>query len=393
MYRPSGRVTIEGLLRAAVKSAQVGIDESPPFHAPANGCSKMTLPKLDRFRFSAYFGNAITFGNLGRWVAVLLVGVVVGTGGCGGTDQGVGSGGGRQFISVGTAPNGAAFNPFGSAICEVLNENSGELNWTVNAEATGGSMENIRLLSQKKLQFSMSNASITYFAVRGTEGWETKHDVQSVMSLFPTIAQFVTLANSDVQKIADLKGKRVYIGPEGAGFEYFIRPILTAHGLQLSDLELRYGTQLEATEMLSDGTVAAALMGGGLPIPALAQFAQGNAIRFLPYEEEAKQQLLAQYPFYAAVTVPAGTYKGVDTDFAGLSVGWAHLIVHQSESEETVYQFTKLLWENREKVVTRNKAAAAIKPETAAQNNGVSYHAGAEKYFREIGIWPAEAKP
>lgn len=341
----------------------------------------MTTLKVVRFSFAGSF--AISAASLLACASLWNVG-------CGGT-SGDGTTGKRMFISVGTAPAGAAFNPVGSAICEVINENRGDLNWTANAEATGGSMENIRLLSQEKLQFAMSNASITYFAVRGTEGWEQKHEVRSVMSLFPNIAMFVTVANSDVQKIADLKGKRVYIGPEGAGFEYFINPILNAHGLKLSDLEVRYGTQLEATEMLSDGTVAAAMLGGGIPNPAITQLAQGNAIRFLPFEDEAKQKLLEQYPFYSAATMPAGTYKGVDTEFAGLSVGWAHLIVHQSQDEETVYQFTKLLWENRDKVATRNRAAAAIKPETAARNTGVPYHPGAEKYFREIGIWPEAA--
>lgn len=313
--------------------------------------------------------------------------------GCGGYEAGgEASTNKRLFVSLGTAPAGAGFNPFGSAICEVINENRGDLNWTASAEATGGSMENIRLLSQQKLQFAMSNASISYFAVRGTEGWEQKHEVRSVMSLFPNIAMFVTLDNSEIQSIADIKGKKVYIGPEGAGFEYFVKPILEAHGVKLADLEVRYGTQLEATEMLSDGTVAAAMLGGALPNPATTQLAQGNAIRFLPYDEAAKKKLLEQYPFYSEVNVAAGTYKGVDSDFAGISVGWAHLIAHQSLDDETVYQFTKLLWENREKVATKNRAAAGIKPETAAQNNGVPYHPGAEKFYREIGIWPEAIK-
>ncbi|HAC89911.1 MAG TPA: hypothetical protein DCF63_04645, partial [Planctomycetaceae bacterium] len=130
----------------------------------------------------------------------------------------------RQFINVGTAPTGGAFFTVGSAICEVVNSHSGDLNWRVAAESTGGSMENIRLLSQGKIQFAMSNSSITYFAVRGTQGWEQAHEVRSVLTLFPNIAMFVTLADSGIQSIADLKGKRVYLGPEGAGFEYFVDP-------------------------------------------------------------------------------------------------------------------------------------------------------------------------
>lgn len=122
--------------------------------------------------------------------------------------------GGREFISVGTAPIGGVFYTVGSAVCDVINEAQGDLGWRVSAESTGGSMENIRLLSQGKLQFAMSNSSITYFAVRGEEGWEETHATQSVMTLFPNVAQFVVPAASEIQSIADLKGKRVYLGPE-----------------------------------------------------------------------------------------------------------------------------------------------------------------------------------
>lgn len=325
-------------------------------------------------------GIARTAFRGSSWAGLALVCLLV---------LGCGDGNKRSFISVGTAPAGGVFYTVGSAVCEVVKENSGDLNWQINAEATGGSMENIRLLSQGKLQFAMSNSSITYFAVRGTEGWEQAYDTRAVMTLFPNIAMFVTLANSDIKTIADLKGKRVYIGPEGAGFEYFINPILAAHGLKLSDLDVRYGSQQNAVEMLGDGAVAAAMVGGGTPNPSISQMAQANPIRFVPYDEAAKAKLIAEYPFFEAATIPAGTYSGVDEAYEGLNVGSAHLITQASVDEETVYQFTKLVWENREKIAQRHRSAANIKPETVAVGNGTNFHPGAEKYYREIGVWPA----
>ena len=68
-------------------------------------------------------------------------------GGCGGGE--------REFIAVGTAPIGGAFYTVGSAICEVVNQAQGDQGWRVSSESTGGSMENIRLLSQGKLQFAL----------------------------------------------------------------------------------------------------------------------------------------------------------------------------------------------------------------------------------------------
>lgn len=297
----------------------------------------------------------------------------------------------REFISVGTAPAGGAFYTVGSAICEVVNENRGDLNWRVNAESTGGSMENIRLLSQGKLQFAMSNSSITYFAVRGSEGWEEPHQVQSVMTLFPNVAMFVTLANSGIEKVADLKGKSVYLGPEGAGFEYFVRPILAAHGLTLADIDGRFGSQQSAVDLLGDGAVAAAMVGGGIPNPALSQMTQANSIRLIPYDAEAKANLIADYSFFEPAVIPAGTYNGIEDQYEGLNVGSAHLITHKSVDEQTVYDFVKLVYEQRAKIAERHRAALNIRPETVAVQSGIDYHAGAERFYREVGIWPEAA--
>lgn len=355
--------------RRRLVAVEVGTGRSPILARQAETC-----------RSAVTWGVAVAHGGLWIGLALTLLWVI----GCGDGNQ-------RSFISVGTAPAGGVFYTVGSAVCEVVKESSGDLNWQINAEATGGSMENIRLLTQGKLQFAMSNSSITYFAVRGSEGWEQAHDTRAVMTLFPNIAMFVTLANSDIKSIADLKGKRVYIGPEGAGFEYFINPILAAHGLTLSDLDVRYGSQQNAVEMLGDGAVAAAMVGGGTPNPSISQMAQANPIRFVPFDDAAKAKLIQDYSFFEAATIPAGTYSGVDEAFEGLNVGSAHLITHASVDDETVYQFTKLVWENREKIAQRHRSASNIKPATAAVGNGTDFHPGAEKYYREIGIWPNAA--
>lgn len=337
------------------------------------------------------FGSTVCSIPFGRAVLCGMLFLACGLlSGCGG---GAGEGSKRAFISVGTAPSGGAFFTVGSAICEVVNENRGELNWRVNAEATGGSMENIRLLTQDKLQFAMSNSSITYFAVRGTEGWEEKHDARSVMTLFPNVAMFVTLESSDIKSVGDLRGKKVYLGPEGAGFEYFVKPILAAHGLELSDLTLRYGSQQSAVELLGDGAIDAAMVGGGIPNPSISQMAQANPIRLIPFDDAAKAQLIEQYPFFEPATVPGGTYNGIADDYQGLNVGSAHLITHEGVDEQTVYEFTKLVWENRAKIAERHRAASNIKPESAARENGTPFHAGAQRYYEEIGIWPSSTTP
>jgi TRAP transporter TAXI family solute receptor len=296
----------------------------------------------------------------------------------------------RQFLSVGTAPPGGAFFVVGGGIAEVVNKNAGTLNWKVSAEATKGTQENIRRLVRGELEFALANAAISYFAVRGEGAWKEKHAINTVMTLAPNVAFFITRKSSGVKTIADLKGKRVVVGPAGAGFKYFLEPILKAHGVTYKDFTPRYNTQMGAVDMLADGSAAAAFLGGAVPTGSIVQACTSQNIFFIPFEEEAKQHLFKTYPFFNAKTIPAGTYRGHDKPFDGMNVGAMHLVTSASLAEETVYQFTKILYENRAQVVKIHAAGKAINPKNIVKDTGTPFHPGAIRYYKEIGIWPEE---
>ena len=105
----------------------------------------------------------------------------------------------------------------GSALAEVVNETGVDRGYNVTAEATSGSQENIRRLASGELDFALSNAAITYFAIRGGEGWDRAYPVRSVMTLAPNVALFVTQSSSGITALSDLQGRRVTVGPAGAG--------------------------------------------------------------------------------------------------------------------------------------------------------------------------------
>jgi len=289
------------------------------------------------------------------------------------------------FLSMGTAPPGGAFFPVGGALAEVFNANTEGSSMT--AEATSGSQENIRRLASGELDFALSNSAITYFAVRGTEGWDQAYPMRAVMTLAPNVAMFVAPAGSAIEGVPDLAGKRVSVGPAGAGFEYFIRPLLAAHGVTYDDFSPVNATQAGAVDLLTDGSVATAFLGGAVPTASITQASAVLDIRLVPYDPAAIEQLTTDYLFFRRATIPAGTYRGVDEDFNGLDVGSMHLITSAGTDEELVYQATKALYENREAVVSRHAAGRAINPNNVVRNTGTEFHPGAVRYYEEIGIW------
>ncbi|MEM1247228.1 MAG: TAXI family TRAP transporter solute-binding subunit [Acidobacteriota bacterium] len=308
---------------------------------------------------------------------------------CGGGEGGPS----KSFLSLGTAPPGGAFFVVGGAIAEVLNLESDAQAWEFTAEATKGSQENIRRLFAGELDLALSNSAITFAAVRGVTGWDRDYPMRTVMTLAPNVALFVTPAGSGVESLADLKGKRVVVGPAGAGFEYFLEPLLAAHGVTYEDFTPLNATQSGAVDMLSDGSAAAAFLGGAVPTASITQAATSMDLRFVPFDPDTMAQLIEEWPFFLPATIPAGTYRGLDEDYVGLNVGSMHLIASQDADEDVVYRITKTLWEQRESVVERHPAGRAINPNVAILNTGTPFHPGAQRFFEETGIWPTSEEP
>jgi TRAP transporter TAXI family solute receptor len=297
----------------------------------------------------------------------------------------------RRFLSIGTAPPGGAFFVVGGALGEVLNEFGGANGWQVTAEATKGTQENIRRLSSGELDFALANSAISYFGVRGEAGWEQAHAVRTVMTLAPNVALFITPRGSGVETMADLPGKRAVVGPAGAGFHYFVRPIVEAHGVAWDSLEVLHDTQAGAVGLLADGSAAAAFLGGAVPTASITQAASSQDIHFVPFDAAIVDGLIERFPFFDRATIPAGTYRNQEEEFAGMNVGSMHLITGADQDEELVYEVTRTIWENREAVVEKHPAGRAINPKVVVRDTGTEFHPGAERFYREIGIWPGSA--
>ena len=296
----------------------------------------------------------------------------------------------RRFISIGTAPIGGAFHPVGSAIADVVSRNIKERNWEVTTRGTKGTQENIRLLvsNDSILEFGMANAAISYFAVRGEGAWKTEHPIRSVMTLAPNVGIFVTPKSTKIRSIADLKGRRVVVGPAGAGFEYFLGPILEEHGITYDDFSPLNDIYSQAVNLLKDGAAAAAFMGGAIPTSAITQAAASQDILFIPFDETAKQSLINKYPFFSPITVPVSAYDTVLTEpFETINVGSMHLITAEKIDEEIVYEFTKTLYTHRAEVAKAHAAGKAINPTNIVKDTGTPFHPGAIRFYKEIGIW------
>ncbi len=311
----------------------------------------------------------------------LVCGLVLSVAGC--SPDGESSG--RRFLSIGTAPIGGAFAHVGGTLAEVLNRHlKSDRGWDFQTQGTKGSQENIRRLDKGELDFALSNAAITYFAARGEASWERPQKIMAVMTLAPNVAMFITKKDSGVQTIGDLKGKRVVVGPSGAGFKMFLEPILKAHNVSYDDFDPLHSSQSGAVDMIADGNASAAFLGGAVPTAAVTQACSAHDIHFVPYDAGAKARLIEEYAFFEAATIARDKYSDLEADFDGLNVGSMHVITRADLEDEVVYQVTKTLYEKREEIIQAHPVGRVIE-KRAAMDTGVPFHPGALRFYAELG--------
>ncbi len=329
-------------------------------------------------------------GALRPLFAVLLTGLSVVA--CAGTESSRGPTvdvGGVQVparIQIATASVGGSYHPMGLALASVLSDNLPGV--VATAETSSGSNQNIRMLDSGQIDFGLSNAAITFPAIRGAESFEKEFPVRAVISLQSSIAVVVALASSGFESIPDLSGRRVSVGPAGGGWDYFMRPIFEANGLPYDSFQKIYETQASAMDLLTDRSVDAVSVGGSVPHSTILSGTATNDLKFFSYDRAAIEAVTAEYPFIRPFIIPDGTYDGQEGDLVAADSGTAQLLVRDDADPDMVYLVAKTLYENRDAIAGMHPAGREITPERAAMDIGIPYHEGARRYFEEIGILP-----
>jgi TRAP transporter TAXI family solute receptor len=312
--------------------------------------------------------------------------VVAGFSACAGTEEAPAAGGMPSRIKIASGNVGGAYFPMGNAIAQVLSTKVPGL--LATGEASGGSSQNIRMLDSRQIDFALANASITFPAIRGgSDGFEKPYPVRAVMTLHSSVNMFLALKDSGIRTIADMKGKRVSVGPAGGGWDAYTKPILAAHGVTFDDFTPVYEGQSSAVDMLTDGNVDAIFVGGSIPHATVMSATAQHDINYILFDEAALDRVNVERPTIRKFPIPANTYKGQAMELWAVDSGPAQLLTRADADADFIYLVTKTLYENREEIAKMTPAGREITPERAGMDIGIPYHEGSLRYFKEINIW------
>lgn len=283
-------------------------------------------------------------------------------------------------LRLGTASQGGAFYPMGQAISTLVSKNAGD-DITMVPIVTEGSVQNPRLLGNGEIDAGITNNNLAVLANKNVGPYKDAGlDIRAVGSLHPSILHMMTLENSGINSIADLKGKRVAVGPAGGGTIPFVNAILALEGLTSDDITPSFVSYEDGFSQMSDGIVDASFALSGYPAGAVMQAKASSKLKFINLSDEQFATLKAETPAYGKFTVATDVY---DTAEAGSVVGVANvLVVNASMDEEAVYKITKAIYGNMDEFRAENALANQIDPSTSTQL-AIPLHPGAERFFNE----------
>lgn len=120
-------------------------------------------------------------------------------------------------LRIGTASQGGAFYPVGQAISTLVNSHADDL--TMVPIVTQGSVQNPKLVHSGEIDIGITNNNLSVLANKGAAMYKKngKMNLRAVGALHFSILHMMTLKDSSINLISDLKGKRIAVGPAGGG--------------------------------------------------------------------------------------------------------------------------------------------------------------------------------
>jgi hypothetical protein len=294
---------------------------------------------------------------------------------------------GEVRVAYGGAGVGATAYVMSGGLAELVSKQAKGVKMT--AQATRGFEENVRLVDSGEVDFGMVSTVLLDQALKGEKPYTKKHEsLRAVAVAIVSPVQWVTYKKTGIRTMADLKAKRVNMGPVGSSSAYMAGLTLEPYGLQ-DAVRKSFLNWAEGARALQDGKLDAFSITGAAPFPAVVEAAAAGEIHMITMDPDGVKKIGAKYPTLFGYTIKKGTYRGQEED--ALTVAYAgYTIAHKNVPAPVVHEVLRVMMtdEGRKQLVTVHKGweALALNPGfDALKAIGLRLHPGAEQYWKEKG--------
>jgi TRAP transporter TAXI family solute receptor len=258
------------------------------------------------------------------------------------------------------------------------------------AEVTGGSVDNLKLINSggSEVAFVMVDAALD--AYKGQDKFKgTEVPVRTLMVLYPNQMHVVTIEGTGIEKMADLKGKRVSTGSGGSATEVMAFRVIEAAGLDKDrDMKRERLGVAESVNAIKDRKIDAFFWVGGLPTSAVTDLGAtpGVKLKLIDHGDLAAKMNAKYGNLYASSTIKAGTYPTQTTDNVN-TVVWNILVSNAKMSDQDAYDIVKTIFDKKADLVAVHGEAKNFELKNQVKDySPIPWHPGAVKYLTEQGV-------
>jgi len=289
-------------------------------------------------------------------------------------------------LSIATGGTGGVYYPIGGGMANILSKYIPYAEAT--AEVTAASVDNCLLVGAKKSDMALIMADTGWDAFQGMGKFKEKLPIVTLAVLYINNMHLVTVEGKGIDKVTDLKGKRVSTGAPGSGTEVKCLRVIEAYGLN-PDKDMtrdRLGAS-ESAGALKDGKIDAYFWDGGLPTASVTDLGSTPGVKLkLIAHGDAIPKMTEKYgPLYFKGVIPAKTYPGQSQEVSIARVSNL-LICNKDMKEKVAYDIVKTIFDHKPELVAVHKMAEELALEPQADGSPLPFHPGAAKYFKEKGI-------
>ena len=135
---------------------------------------------------------------------------------------------------------------------------------------------------------------------------------------------------------------------------------------------------------MKNGQCDAAFVTSGIPNSTVSELAFSYDMKIVPINGEGRDRLIEKYPFFAATTIPVGTYgnnEEVDTVFV-----YNILVANAQLSDDLVYDMLDCIFNDVAAIkASHNTADKNIDVSFGVNDLKIPLHNGAAKWWKEHG--------
>ena len=288
-----------------------------------------------------------------------------------------------ETITLGTGEENGTYYPVGLSMCKFINQKQDNIRCSI--ESTNGAIYNINAVLSQKFNFAISQSDTIYHAINKEKHFEKSKskELRSVIAIYPELFAFVVNKQSNINKIEDIRGKKINIGSVDSGSELTTLEILKEYNIKTTDLAQASSLDaMDTVDALKDNIIDGYFFMVGHPTQNIRDAIKSSDIDIIPIKGKEIDNLIREKDYFVKSFIDANLYEGIHSSIE--TIGSKSIIITSSMVEDQlVYDFTKIIIENFDEFKQTHKVYKNLTIKSLFEGLTAPLHDGVIKYLKD----------